>query len=357
MMKSLVLAAPGKLSIQERPVPEPRAGEALLRVAYAGICHTDLYTMAGGYAHMAYPAVLGHEFSAVVEQCGVGVTHLKPGDRVTTMGFVYCGFCRACREGWHVACQYLKAMPREIEGPFQEFVRMPVTAVFLIPDSVSLENAALAEPASCAYNAVESAHIRPGENVVILGAGPIGLLAVQCTVLRQPSALIAVGKKNQNRLALAARFGATNTILAAEDDPYAAIMDITGGKGVDAVIWCGGGRDAWELAGQVVGIRGRVVVEAMPPTADAAWPVPVVEFTQKLIRYLGAGGFTGAQFRTVLQLIRDKRIDVGPLITHRFGLADYQEALETASKRGDIAVKVVFDLTRDRAGRSWGVGV
>lgn len=349
-MKSLVLVAPNELRIQERPIPQPSVNEVLLRVAYTAICHTDIYTVAGGFVGMPYPTVLGHEFSAVVETCGVGVTHVKPGDRVTAMGIAWCGFCDACRTG--VGCENLKAMPRDMEGPFQEFVRIPAMAVFPIPDSMSLEHAALAEPASCAFNAAGLARIQPGERVVILGVGPIGLLALQCAALHQPSALIAVDNRNRNRVELAAQLGATDTLLVAEADPYTAIMDITNGKGADAVIWCGGGLEAWELAGRLVGYGGRIVVEAMAPRADAAWPVPVAEFGVKLMSYVGAGGFTPAHFRTVLRLMQDKRIDVGSLITHRFPLDKYEEALELAEKHGDIAIKILFDLTPDKAGES-----
>ncbi len=348
-IQSLLLTGPNQLRIEDRPVPRAGPGEVVLRVAYAGICHTDLFTMAGEYTGMSYPTVLGHEFSAVVEESGAGVQHVKAGDRVTTMGFVFCGVCQACQEGVHVACERLKAMPRDLEGAFQEMLLMPAVAVFRIPDSLSLLEAALTEPTSCAYNAVEQADVKPGDRVAVIGLGPIGLLAVQVARLRHPSLLVAIGNRSRIRSELAARLGSSHAILASDTDPFEVVMDLTKGRGIDAAILCGGGEESWNLACKMLAIRGRLVMEAMPAHHDARWSIPVLDFTQKMTSYRGAGGFTGSQFRTSLDLLARSQIDVASLVTHKFPLDDYTEALELAANRRDIAIKVVFQIARDRS--------
>ncbi|MBI2843668.1 MAG: alcohol dehydrogenase catalytic domain-containing protein [Armatimonadetes bacterium] len=342
-MRSLVVEAPNMLALCERPVPHPGPTEVLIRVAAAAICHTDFVTMAGQHDAARFPSVLGHEFSGVVEMCGEGVSNLRPGDRVTAMGFAYCGMCFACRCGRHTACENIGAIPFHIDGAFQEMLVVPSSMVFLISDSLSFEEAALTEPAANGYAAAERGGIDAGENVVVIGPGPIGLLALQAAAMRQPGSLIMLGTRDE-RLTLASRFGATDTVNVRRSDPREAVMEITRGKGADVVLFCGGGEETWMLSSRILAPYGRVVVEALPDRCDACWPVPIFDFTARHVSYLGVCGFTGSQFATALRLIEAGKMDVGSLITHRFSLEDYEEAFETSQKRKEGAIKVIFKL-------------
>ena len=344
-MKSLVLEEPNRLRLAQRPVPEPGIGDVLLRVVCTAICHTDLFTMEGGYA-LGHPTVLGHEFSGIVEKCGPGVTHVKIGDRVTSYSFASCGTCPACREGWSVNCPELRALPRELEGSFQEKMSMPASSLFHVPATMGLAEACLVEPASCAYNAVDKAAIQPGETVAVIGAGPIGLFAVQAAALRCPGKLIAFDM-HQNRLDMAKKLGATHVVDVRKDDPLEVISVLTGGCGVDAVLFCAGEEKAWKQASSMLGIGGRFIVEAMPPTGTEQWPVPVMHFTQKVISYIGASSYSSSQFFAVIGLIDNGKIDAKSLITHRFPLDEYEEAYRMAGKAKDQAIKVIFEISEE----------
>jgi L-iditol 2-dehydrogenase len=290
--------------------------------------------------------VLGHEFSGVVEKCGPGVTNVKAGDRVTSYSFASCGACQACREGWTVMCPDLRALPRELEGSFQEKMIMPASSLFHVPTTMGLDEACLVEPASCAYNAVDKAAVQPGDAVVVVGAGPIGLFAVQAAALRYPGKLIVLAK-HKNQVDMARKLGATHVVDVQKDKPAEVVRDLTEGRGVDAVIFCAGGEQAWTQASSMLGIGGRFVVEAMPPTGTAQWPVSVMDFTQNVISYLGASSYSSNQYYAVIGLIDRGKIDARSLITHRFSLDEYTKAFELAARAKDQAIKVIFEISEE----------
>jgi len=342
-MKSLVLTEPRALVLQERPVPVPGSTEVLIQVKAASICHTDFFTLNGEYPRCKYPTVLGHEFSGIVEQCGRDVSHVKAGDHVTCISYDYCGTCTFCRRGLHNGCRHIRGIPFDMDGAYQEMICVTAAMAYPFDSSLSFAEASLTEPAANGYSTVDRANIYPGEQVVVMGPGPIGLLALESAKLKSPGALIVLGTR-QERLHKATHLGATHAINIHETDPYEAVMDITEGKGADVVILCAGSEDAWKISGRILTKYGRVIVEALPSVYDTQWPVHVFDFTAKHISYLGVSGYNAAQFGTTLELIQSKIIDVASLITHRFPLQDYQEAFETSDKRKGGALKVVFEM-------------
>ena len=344
-MKSLVLEGPNELVLKERCVPEPGPDEVLIRVRSASICHTDFFTLRGEYPGCKYPTVLGHEFSGVVEGMGAEVRQVAVGDRVTCLAYDFCGACHYCHRGLENGCANIRGIPFHIDGAYQERLCMRAGATFTFDESLGFNEAALTEPAANAYAAVERGGIGPGEQVVVIGPGPIGLLAVQLARFQRPSTITLVGTRAE-RLDLGERTGATHTVNVREVDGYEAIMDITGGRGADVVILCAGTESAWELAGRVLAKYGRVVVEALPDDADTRWPVRVFDFTAQHISYLGVSGYTAAQFGAALQLMQEKKVDTAAVITHTFGLGEYAEAFATSDKRKDGAIKVVIEVSK-----------
>lgn len=342
-MKSLVLVEPHKLVLEERPVPVPGPAEVLIRIKAASICHTDFFTLNGEYPDCKYPTVLCHEFSGIIEQCGRDLKYLKPGARVACMGYVYCGRCPFCRRGLQNRCRHGAGIPFHLDGAYQEMVCVPEVMVYPIGDSMSFAEAALIEPAANGYAVADQAAIYPGENVVVIGPGPIGLLALQSAKLKSAGLLLMLGTRPE-RLKLAVNLGATETVNVRDADAHAAIMDMTCGRGADVVLLCAGTEDAWNLSGSILAPYGRVIVEALPPERDIRWTVPVFDFTAKAISYTGVSGFTAGQFGTALELVQSKKIDVKALITHRFALEEYEEAFETSDKRKGGAIKVIFEM-------------
>ena len=342
-MKALVLVEPFKLALQKREVPVPGATEVLIRVVAAGICHTDFLVMKGKHSLAKYPLVLGHEFSGIVEQCGRSVQHVKPGDRVIAFSVIYCGICPPCRRGLHTLCHHSRPLGFSMVGAYQEMICLPGVIVYPFGESLNFTEAALIEPAANAYSAAERATIYPGEHVVIIGPGPIGLLALQAAKFKHPRTLTVLGTRLE-RLQVATQLGATQAINVRETDPYDTIMEITGNSGADVVLLCAGTEDAWGFAGRILAPNGRIVVEATPSGHDTYWPVPVFDFTAKAISYLGVNGYTAAQLGTVLELVQSKKINVLSLVTHRFSLEEYKDAFETSDKRKDGAIKVIFEI-------------
>jgi L-iditol 2-dehydrogenase len=342
-MKSLVLLEPRKFELKEVDIPEYGCNDVLIKVVSAAICHTDFTVIEGQHSWSKYPCVLGHEFSGIVENFGAGVDHVKKGDRVVAMGYSYCGVCPACQQGFQNGCRNMKGIPFHMDGAYQEFVAVPARIVYPISDSISMEEAALIEPAANGYAAADRANIQPGESVVIIGPGPVGLLSLQFAKLKQPQILIMNGTREE-RLNLASKFGATHTINVKEEDPFKKIMDITDGNGVNTVLFCGGEQDAWEMAESILTPFGRVVIEALPAKYDSRWPVTVSKFTEKSISFLGIGGYSAQQFATALKLVENKKIDVLPLITHRFPLENFKEAFETSKERKSGALRVLFNI-------------
>lgn len=342
-IKSLVLERPNELVLQDRPTPQPAPGELLIRVKSASVCHTDFIPMRGDYPGCKYPTVLGHEFSGIVEQCGSDVTSHQPGDRVTCLGFAFCGTCKYCRGGRENGCENIRDVPFDMDGAYQQMMCMSAMSALKFDESLSFNQAALTECAANAYAAVERCQIQPGEHVVVIGPGPIGLLTVQFAKLRTPATLTLLGTRDE-RLQVGEKTGATHTVNVRQNDPYEAIMDITASHGADAVILCAGTEKAWELAGSILAKYGRLAVEALPDKSDTQWPVTVFDFTARHISYLGVSGYTVAQFTATLKLIQQTKVDVTKVITHTFPLAEYAEAFETADQRKDGAIKVVIEI-------------
>jgi L-iditol 2-dehydrogenase len=233
----MVLTAYRRLEIRELPRPEPGAGDVLVRVSACGICGSDVHGYDGSSGRRIPPLVMGHEASGVVEAVGAEVRGFRPGDRVTFDSTIHCGACAYCRSGQLNLCdrrQVIGVSPGEYrrDGAFAEAVAVPERIVCAVPEAVAIEHAAMAEPLSVAVHAVRRAKIAPGDSVLVVGCGMIGLLTLQAARAAGCGTLVAVDL-DASRLAHAARLGADVTLAATEDAP-ARIAELMGGRGVDA---------------------------------------------------------------------------------------------------------------------------
>ncbi|MCL5070539.1 MAG: alcohol dehydrogenase catalytic domain-containing protein [Actinobacteria bacterium] len=342
LMKSLVLKDIRDFELMKVPIPNVGPNDVLIKVKAAAICHTDFTVMDKQHPWTKYPCVLGHEFAGVVERSGKEVFHVKPGDRVTALAYSYCGVCTNCRRGIHTGCNNMIAIPFHYDGAYQEFILVPGITVYPIADSLSFENAAMTEPAANACSIVDKAKIYPGEKLVIIGPGPIGLFAVQFAALKNPDVIIVIGTRDE-RLDISKEFGATHTINVKKEDPYEKIMEITNGYGADVIFYCGGGHEVWELAEKVLAPFGRFIIEAIPLKADDRYLVNPFKFIEKSMIYTGVSGYSAAHFESALHLIETGTIKTKQIITHRFSLDNYKEAFETVESRKGGAIKVLFN--------------
>ena len=344
-MKAAVLNAPKTpLAIEELAIDEPIAGEALVRVVAAGVCHSDLHFIEGTYPGRL-PMVLGHEVAGVVEQVGPGVTQVKPGDRVI-MGFVQpCGHCRYCDAGRPNLCQtrttsrpadrpILKRGDQAVSGMagtagFAQRSVMPATGLVQVPDGIGLDVAALVGcSVMTGYGAVvNTAKVEPGSTVAVIGAGGVGLNIIQAARLAGASRIIAVDMV-EAKLGVAKQFGATDTVNAGDTDPVRKVQEITGG-GADFTFEAIGLKVTAEQAYQMAGRGGTAVIVGMIPPMDQISISGMIWMQEKTLKgsYYGSARFHTDMPR-IFDLYRQGKLNIEGLVTKRFPLEGINEAFD-----------------------------
>ncbi len=315
-MKALLLAEYNKLTIVERPEPEPAADEVLIRVRAAGICGSDVHGAGGGTGRRVPPVVMGHEAAGTVEVCGSEVSGLRPGERVTFDSTIYCGACEYCRSGLVNMCasrQVLGVSCDEYrrDGAFAGFVTVPARGVYPIPESVTFEQAACVEPLSVAVHAVSRAG-GGGRNgpVVVFGAGMIGIFVVQVLKARGVEDVWAVDL-DSHRLALAARRGADKTFDPRETDIAAHVHALTAGNGaalsIDAV-----GVD--QTLGAAVDCLAKQGICVMVGNFRPVAALPLQRTVVREITLRGSCASAG-EYPECLELLESGAVRVDPLIS------------------------------------------
>jgi (R,R)-butanediol dehydrogenase/meso-butanediol dehydrogenase/diacetyl reductase len=335
-MKCAAFHGPGDLRLEDRPRPAIRQDDdVLLRVEAASICGTDLHILADPPGHPATPgAILGHEYLGEVIDAGNGVEDLRPGDRVVVDPNLTCGRCPYCRRGSPNLCLNMTTLGIFRDGGFAEFNLAPARALHRISKAAPLEQAIFAEPLSCVLNGFGQAGLRMGDSVVVLGAGPIGLLFL--LLFRAGGAgRVGVVEIAPNRSRLAASCGADAVWDPRRADPAPAVREWSGGLGADIVVDTVGSLLAQAL--RLVRRGGRVLPFGMNQQATPA--VSQYEITRHEISIVGT--FIARQtFPQTVRTLESGRLPLEPLITHRIGL-DGIPAILPFLRSGD-AVEVVI---------------
>lgn len=342
-MKAFVIDGPHQTHLAELAKPTPGPGEVLVRSRAVGICGSDVELYHGtrpeGFYH--YPLVPGHEWSGEIASLGEGVRGLAPGDRVVVEGFLSCGTCQNCRTGLTNLCETgYDEIGFTRPGGLAEFVVVPARQVHTLPADASFEQAALLEPTAVVAQAFLRASPRAAQTVVVIGDGTIGLLAVQLARLFSPAELILVGSHDE-RLDLGRRLGASHIINSKRDDPEQCIHAMTQGRGADLVFEGGSRPEGVDLALRLARRGGTVLLEGI---AGAGAHLNLVSdtFVLKHLAVLGIFGASSAAWTYAVQLFSSGLLELAPLITHRFALADYQLALDTIIARRAGALKVLL---------------
>jgi 2-desacetyl-2-hydroxyethyl bacteriochlorophyllide A dehydrogenase len=319
-MKAAVLHGPRSLRVEASPAPTPAAGEVLVRVAIAGLCGTD-YSIFSGERPVGYPRVMGHEFVGHVDGVGAGVTAPRAGDRVAVEPNYSCGACPLCREGNRNLCLARTAIGIDVDGCFAELVRVPARCCWPAPAGVADEDLMVTEPLAVVVRAVARAHVRSGEAAAVVGAGTLGLLAVQ--VLRAHGARVLAVSRSARRLALARELGAEATHASAEVASLEDVArDFSRREGVDCVVETAGTAEAVADALRLVRPGGRVVLTGLPhePT-----PVRFFSVVRREISILGSMIYQD-EFAEAMQLVAAGQVRTRPLITHHFALDEIERA-------------------------------
>lgn len=341
-MKALVKLepGPGNLELQEMPVPTPSARDVVIRVRAVGVCGTDVHILHGSY-RTSTPIIIGHEFSGEIAEVGSEVTAWKAGDRVVVENTAgACGTCKLCRTGNPHICSSKLAYGTDSHGAMAEYAMFHQDALHRIPDSVTFEDAALTEPLVVVnHGLLERGTIPPSSTVVVLGAGTIGLMSVQVAKSIGAGHVILAGtSKDAGRLALGRELGADTIVNVEEDDLRQVVNRLTSNNGADVVIEASGSPKASAESIHLVARAGQVIVIGLtgaPVSID--WDLAV--FKEIDIRFSKSS--TYMSWVRALRMIASGDVKTAPLITHRFPLDQWREALRVVES-GEAVKALVF---------------
>jgi len=329
---------------EELPNPaDPAVGQVRVRVAFAGICGTDLEEYLAGPIYIPVgaphpltgrraPLTLGHEFSGIVDMVGPEVTELMVGDAVVADCLLYCGECEQCRRGRTNLCRKLAAIGQMTDGGLAQWVVAPAYTFVKIPPRVPLDQAALAEPLAVAVRAVTRARLEPGDRVLITGAGAIGLLALQVARV-QGAGWVAVVEPRPARRQLAIQLGANEAVSSAETLPLS-------GDGFNRAIECTGKPEAQAAALDLLCPQGRLVLVGIPTGPSTLDTLVAINGEKEIVGSLSHLAKT--DFQTGVSLLSQGQIQVAPLISRRYALRQAKEAFQVLENAGDDVVKILF---------------
>ena len=346
-MLALVYHGPEDLRVERRAAPEIGPGEVLVKVEAASICATDLRIVAGAHRKFA-PGVVripGHEVAGVVAGIGRDVRGLEVGQRVFVAPNFGCGKCLPCAGGRNNLCPGTEALGITLDGAFAEYVRIPAAAVEqdnVIPLAahVSTEVAALAEPLACVLHGQKAIAIGAGDKVVILGAGPIGMIHLLLAKSRGARKVI-VSDPVRERLELARAFGADRTVNPESEDLERAVRDETSDEGASAVIVATPAAQAFEQALEIAGVGGRINLFAGLPRDRSVVPLNCNLIHYKELLVTGTTACSTSDCRNAIELVAAGLIDLSPLVSGRYPLTASREAFDTARDRRGL--KVLFE--------------
>jgi threonine dehydrogenase-like Zn-dependent dehydrogenase len=343
-VKAAVVHGKGDIRIEEYPTPTAGAGEIVLKTIVSGICATDIKTLLGQGLPKDLPTILGHEVVGEVFEAGEGVSEYQPGDRVAVYPIAVCGKCYYCRQDRHNLCEHEFGLAHGIEGGFAEYVRLPkeivnVGGVIKIPDEVPYDKAVLSEPLSCAMASLSACKVGAEQVVLILGAGPMGLMHLK--LAKWIGAQVIIVDLLEDRLAIAQKMGADHCINPQTINHKEKVKRITGNHGAEAVIASLGIPSVIEENLMLTRNGGTFNIFGGPPAGqkisiDPRW----LHYCE--INLTGTFAASPKTFKKCLELIINDEISVDDLITDRFTLDSFLDAVERAKNQQMIRGIVEF---------------
>ena len=355
-MKAWILGGPDELTLGRKPVPMPGRAEVLVRIDAVAICATDLEVI-----HYGSPARIqgglpfnknftpGHEYMGTIAALGPGVDEWRIGERVTVEIHAGCGQCKRCRQGMYTACLNYgqnygdvdkghRANGFTTDGGFCEYQVNNVNTLVRVPDSMTDEEATLVVTAGTSmYGLTELGGLVAGESVVVIGPGPIGLLAAGVAKAMGAGPVVLVGTRD-GRLDIGRRLGADRVVNVKNEDAVAVVKDLTRGLGADYVIECAGTQDAINMATAMVNRGGKICLAAFPHEPVT---VDLPQIVRNNVYVYGIRGEGRSATHRAMAFMAERRFDARLVHTHTFDLADLPEALRHARERIGDAIKVV----------------
>ena len=317
-MKAVQLIEPGKpLQLREVPMPEVGATDVLVQVMAAGICHSDAHYRSGLSPVEPLPLTLGHEVAGVVAEVGTAVSRLKSGDRVCIHYMTTCGDCEYCNQATEQFCTSGQMIGKYRDGGYAEYIVVPARSAFTLPDEIPFaQGAVMMCSSSTSFHALLKTRMKPGETVAVFGAGGLGMAAIQLAYALGAAVVYAVDIK-EDKLALAESFGAV-PVDAAGQDPVAAIMDLTNGRGVNVALELIGLPATMRQSVQSLALMGRAGIVGL--SAQSFSITPYTELLNKEAEIIGVSDHLAAEMPLLIDLARRGKLDLSNVITETVAL-------------------------------------
>lgn len=339
-MKALVYHGPEDMKFEEIEDVKPGKGEVLIKIKAVGICGSDVHGYLGITGRRIPPMVMGHEFSGVIQELGEGVTLLKIGDRVAPYPVIFCGECELCKQGKTHICPNKKSLGvLDCNGAMAEFICVPERLIFKIGEKVSYEVGSMMEPLAVAYRGVNTAGDISGKNVMIVGAGTIGLLVLAVVKMRNPTKVF-VSDLSDSRLNVAKQIGADIVINASRDNAGEVIMAETNGIGIDVAIEAVGATPTVQQAMSSLRVGGTAVWIG---NSAKMININMQEIVTRELRVLGTFIYTFKEFGEVVDLLNSGNLNVEPIISLSTPLENGIEYFQKLAKDPGSLIKVILN--------------
>ena len=338
-MKAVYMEKPWNIEISDVQMPEPKEGEALLRVKSAGICGSDIGAFRGTNGLVSYPRIIGHEIAGeVISIPENNKNGIKPGDRVIVDPYLYCGHCYPCSIGRTNCCVDLKVLGVHVDGGMAEYFCHPADMLLKVPDDMPWDIIPLAEPLTIALHGIHRLNLKAGEHIAINGAGPIGLLAAM-VALHYGAEPIMIDLVKE-RLDFATSLGVRYAINLREEDLVEKVSEYTNGRMAECVMEASGANSAIRATLDIVSHAGRIALTGWPKQET---PIPTDMITRKEVDVRGARTSAG-EFPEAIELIYHQKVDARRILTKVISIDEAPETIRDIEKNpGDyMKVNILF---------------
>lgn len=350
-MKALVKMEPGAghWELIDKVEPHINDDQVKIRVEYIGVCGSDIHTFEGHYNVDAKGLTIGHEFAGVVAEVGRNVTNVKVGDRVTSeTTFEVCGTCRFCQRGEYNLCASRKGLGTQQDGAMTDYIVARAESVHILPENLSTREASITEAAACAYHGVYQAEVRPGDVVLVLGPGPIGLLVAQIVMARGGRVVMTGLTQDAGRLQTAKeKFGVEHIVDVQKDNLEGLVKELTDGYGADVCYDCTGAVPSMQTGLKLLRKKGQYVQVGLFPREIV--DVNFTNIIQKEITVRGSRSQNTHDWEPTLRLMSERKIDAAKMITHEVGIDEWDKAYHLM-KSGEATKVVMHPLGMARKG-------
>lgn len=334
-MKAVYMEKPWNIEISDVQMPEPKEGEALLRVKSAGICGSDIGAFRGTNGLVSYPRIIGHEIAGeVISIPENNKNGIKPGDRVIVDPYLYCGHCYPCSIGRTNCCVDLKVLGVHVDGGMAEYFCHPADMLLKVPDDMPWDIIPLAEPLTIALHGIHRLNLKAGEHIAINGAGPIGLLAAM-VALHYGAEPIMIDLVKE-RLDFAKSLGVRYTINLREEDLVKKVSEYTNGRMAECVMEASGANSAIRATLDIVSHAGRIALTGWPKQET---PIPTDMITRKEVDVRGARTSAG-EFPEAIDLIYHQKVDARRILTKVISIDEAPETIRDIEKNPGNYMKV-----------------